>query len=167
MVNQFPFSSDFILLRDAMSQLLSESVVPSGGTRSAGSNGSRAMMRPVPLDVFATTDEAIIIAAVPGLDPQNLEITYTQNTLTLTGSVPNAADSEQGKNATWYAHELWSGQFQRTVTLPFEVDAAKAEATFENGLVHVTLPKAERAKPQKIAITAGSAQPEAIGVSSS
>jgi HSP20 family protein len=167
MVNQFPFSSDFVLLRDAMSQLLSDSVVPSGGTRSTGSNGSRAMMRPVPLDVFATPDEAIIIAAVPGLNPQDLEITYTQNTLTLTGSVPNAADSEQGKNATWYAHELWSGQFQRTVTLPFEIDATKAEATFEKGLVHVTLPKAERAKPQKIAITAGNAQREAIGAGAS
>jgi len=58
---------------------------------------------------------------------------------------------------------LWSGQFQRTVTLPFEVDASKAEATFENGLVRIALPKAEWTKPQKIAITAGSGQQEAIG----
>jgi HSP20 family molecular chaperone IbpA len=54
----------------------------------------------MPLDVYATPDEAIVIAALPGLNPQDLEITYTQNTLTLSGSVPNVADSDQGKNAT-------------------------------------------------------------------
>lgn len=163
MVTQLPFSSDFVLLRDAMSQLLSESFVPSGGARADLGNRSRVMARPVPIDVFATAEEAIVIAAVPGLNPQDLEITYTQNTLTLSGSVPHVAESDQGRNATWYAHEVWSGQFQRTVTLPFEVDAAKAEASFENGLVRVTLPKAERAKPRKIAVIAAGAQQEAIG----
>jgi HSP20 family protein len=165
MVTQFPFGSDLVLLRDAMNQLLQDSFVPSGGSRSGWTNGSQATARPMPWDVYATPEEAIVIAALPGLNPQDLEITYTQNTLTLSGSVPSAVDSEQGKNATWYVHELWSGQFQRTVTLPFEVDATKAEATFENGLVRIALPKAERAKPQKIAIKAGSSQ-EAIGTGS-
>jgi HSP20 family protein len=123
------------------------------------------MARPVPIDVYATPDEAVVIAAVPGLNPEHLEITYTDNTLTLFGSVPGAVDSEQSKNATWYVHELWSGQFQRTVTLPFEVDAGKAEASFEHGIVRITLPKAEWAKPQKIAIKAGSGQ-QAIGTGS-
>ena len=162
MVTQFPFGPDFVLLRDAMNQLLQDSFVPSGGSRSGWGNGSQAMARPVPLDVYATPEEAIVIAAVPGLNPENLEITYTQNTLTLSGSVPNVAESEQGQQATWYLRELWSGQFQRTVTLPFEVDASKAEASFEHGIVRITLPKADWAKPQKIAITAGSGQ-QAIG----
>jgi HSP20 family protein len=166
MVSQFPLSSDFVLLRDAMNQLLTDSFVPSGGTRSGWGSGSPAMARPVPLDVYATPDEAIVIAAVPGVTPEQLEITYTQNTLTLSGSVPSAAESEQGKGATWYVRELWSGQFQRTVTLPFEVDASKAEATFEHGIVRITLPKAEWTKPQKIAIKAGSGQQEAIGAGS-
>ena len=165
MVSQFPFGSDFVLLRDAMNQLLTDSFVPSGGSRSGWGSGSRVMVRPVPLDVYATPDEAIVMAAMPGLNPQDLEITYTQNTLTLSGSVPNVAESEQGQQATWYLRELWSGQFQRTVTLPFEVDASKAEATFEHGIVRITLPKAEWTKPQKIAITAGSGQ-EAIGAGS-
>ena len=104
---------------------------------------------------------------MPGLTPENLDITYTQNTLTLAGSVPNVAESEQGQQATWYVHELASGQFQRTVTLPFEIDASKAEASFENGLVRITLPKEERAKPQKIAIKSGSGQQAAIGTGSS
>ena len=166
MVTQYPFGSDFVLLRDAMNQLLQDSFVPSGGARSGWNNGSRATARPMPLDVYATPEEAIVIAALPGLNPEQLEITHTQNTLTLSGSVPSAVDSEQGKNATWYAHELWSGQFQRTVTLPFEVDASKAEASFEQGIVRITLPKAEWTKPHKIAITAGSGQQEAIGAGS-
>jgi HSP20 family protein len=165
MVNQFPFGSDFVLLRDAMNQLLQDSFIPSGGSRLPWSTGSGAMARPVPIDVYATPDEAVVIAAVPGLNPEHLEITYTDNTLTLFGSVPGAVDSEQSKNATWYVHELWSGQFQRTVTLPFEVDAGKAEASFEHGIVRITLPKAEWAKPQKIAIKAGSGQ-QAIGTGS-
>jgi HSP20 family protein len=167
MVSQFPLSSDFVLLRDAMNQLLTDSFVPSGGGRSGWSNGTRngTTARPMPLDVYATPDEAVVIAAVPGMTPEQLEITYTQNTLTLSGSVPSAAESEQGQQATWYLRELWSGPFQRTVTLPFEVDASKAEATFEHGIVRITLPKAEWTKPQKIAIKAGSGQ-EAIGAGS-
>jgi HSP20 family protein len=160
MVSQFPLSSDFVHLRDAMQQLLQDSFVPSGGSRYGWSTGFRA--RPLPLDVYATPDEAVVIAAVPGMSPEQLEITYTQNTLTLSGSVPSAAESEQGQNATWYLRELWAGQFQRTVTMPFEVDASRAEATFEHGIVRITLPKAERAKPRKIAIKPGSSQ-EAIG----
>ena len=161
MVSQFPLSSDFVHLRDAMQQLLQESFVPSGGSRYGWSTGFRA--GPLPLDVYATPDEAVVIAAMPGMSPENLEITYTQNTLTLSGSVPSAAESEQGQNATWFLRELWSGQFRRTVTLPFEVDASKAEATFEHGIVRITLPKAEWAKPQKIAIRGGTGQQEAIG----
>jgi HSP20 family protein len=158
MVSTFPFNQDFVVLRDAMNQLLEESFVPSRGAR--GSNGTLA--RALPLDVYATQDEAVVIAAVPGMDPQTLEVTFDQNAITLAGTVPNVAESEQGKGATWYLHELWHGQFRRTVTLPFEVDATKAEATFQNGIVRIVLPKAERAKPHKIAIRAASEQQEAI-----
>ena len=160
MVSQFPFGQDFVVLRDAMNQLLEESFVPSRGSRSSGSNGTT--VRPLPLDVYATQEEAVIIAAVPGMSPQDLEVTIDQNVVTLSGTVPTAAESEQGKGATWYLHELWHGQFRRSVTLPFEVDAGKADASFENGIVRIVLPKAERAKPHKIAIKTGSGQQEAI-----
>ena len=161
MVSQFPFGQDFVVLRDAMNQLLEESFVPSRGSRSSsGGNGTR--VRPLPLDVYATQDEAVIIAAVPGMSPQELEVTIDQNVVTLSGTVPTAAESEQGKGATWYLHELWHGQFRRSVTLPFEVDAGKADASFENGIVRIMLPKAERAKPHKISIKSGNGKQEAI-----
>jgi HSP20 family protein len=166
MVSQFPFGQDFVVLRDAMNQLLEESFVPARGARGGGQNGTRAMVRPLPLDVYATQNEAVVIAAVPGMSPQDLEVTIDQNVVTLSGTVPTATESEQGKGATWYLHELWHGQFRRSVTLPFEVEAGQAEATFENGIVRITLPKAERAKPHKIAIRTGSGQQEAIEASS-
>jgi HSP20 family protein len=161
MVSQFPFGQDFVVLRDAMNQLLEESFVPSRGSRSS-SGGNGTMVRPLPLDVYATQDEAVIIAAVPGMSPQELEVTIDQNVVTLSGTVPTAAESEQGKGATWYLHELWHGQFRRSVTLPFEVDAGKADASFENGIVRILLPKAERAKPHKISIKTGNGKQEAI-----
>ena len=162
MVSQFPFGQDFVVLRDAMNQLLEESFVPSRGSRSSGANGT--MVRPLPLDVYATQDEAVIIAAVPGMSPQDLEVTIDQNVVTLSGTVPTAAESEQGKGATWYLQELGHGQFQRIVTLPFEVDATQAKAVFDNGLVRITLPKAARAKPQKIAVSRAEKSRESIPV---
>lgn len=160
MVTQFPLSQELVDLRNAMHQLLEESWVP---RRGAGSfNGIKSMARPLPIDMYATPDQLMVIAAVPGMNPRDLEITYNQNTITLAGSLPTAADSEQGQHATWYLRELWSGQFQRSVTLPFEVDADKAEATFDNGVVRITLPKAEWTKPQKIAISAARRPHEAI-----
>jgi HSP20 family protein len=162
MVSRFPFGSDFVLLQDAMSNLLNESFVPSGGVRegwrNGTSSGARRVARPLPLDVYATPDEAVVIAAVPGMNPQDLEITYHQNTITLSGTVPSATESEQGQQAMWFLHELWHGQFQRSITLPFEVDAEKAEATFEHGIVRLVLPKAETARPRKIAVQAASGE---------
>lgn len=155
MVSSFPFGSDYVVLRDAMNQLLEESFVPSRGSRSGG-NGQ--LVRSLPLDVFATQDAAVVIAAVPGITAEDLDITINQNVVTLSGNLPTAAESEQGKGSTWYLHELWHGPFRRSVTLPFEVDATKAEATFDNGIVRITLPKAERAKPYKIAIRTAESQ---------
>ena len=85
MVSQFPLSSDFVLLRDAMNQLLQDSFVPSGGARSGWSTGTRngTTARPMPLDVYATPDEAIVIAAVPGHESRGSGDHLHQNTLTL------------------------------------------------------------------------------------
>lgn len=161
MVNTFPFGSDFVVLRDAMNQLLEDSFVLTRGPRAGGSASQTA--RPLPLDVYATNDEAVIIAAVPGMNPSDVDVTIDQNVVTLAGTIPTATESEQGKGANWYLHELWHGPFRRSVTLPFEVDASRTEATFENGIVRVVLPKAERARPQKISITTGKGQ-QAIDV---
>ncbi len=163
MINTSPVN-EFVSLRQAVDQLFNDSFVGPyrtlwSRTGSGTANGTTAW--PLPLDVYATSDEFVIVAAVPGMRPEDLDISFHQGTVILSGKVANVAESEQGEASTWYLHELWHGSFRRAVTLPFEVDADKAEATWENGIVRITLPKAEQAKPKKIAIQVG-AQPEAI-----
>ena len=136
--------SDFVSLRDAMDRLFNESFVP--GTR--GATGSSVF----PLDVYATEEAMTILAAVPGIDPSALDISIEKGQVTIKGEVPDVASSEEGRNATWYLHELPRGEFQRSLSVPFEVDAGKAEATFENGMLRLTLPKAETARPRQIKV---------------
>ena len=70
-------------------------------------------------------------------------------------------DANEAKNVTWYVHEVGSGTYRRSVTLPFPIDADQVQARFDDGIVRVILPKAERARPRRIAIH--TRQPEAIG----
>ena len=168
MIGTTPFTSDFVSLRDAMDRLFAESFVssPFRTLWSQGGNWAGGAY-PLPLDVYATGDEVVLIAAVPGARPEDVEVSINQGTVTLTGKLANAAEAEDAKRATWYLHELWYGPFQRTVSLPMEVDAAKAEAIFADGILKIRLPKAEQAKPRKIEVrVAEPAAPQAVGAGS-
>jgi HSP20 family protein len=156
-----PRFTDLLNLAHTVDQLTGQQW---GGSPAGHRNGASSAV-PMPIDVYATGDAAVLIAAVPGMQPEDLDLTVHQNTVTLSGTVRSAADAEETRQATWYVSELGSGTYQRSVTLPFPIDAEHAEATFEHGLVRVTLPKAESAKPKKIAIS-GSAKNEAITESS-
>jgi HSP20 family protein len=162
MVTRFPVAEEFVSLRDAMDRLLSDSFVggPFRSFWSPAGNGTNRM--PLPLDVYATSDEVVLIAAVPGLGPDDIEITINQGTITLSGKTPNVAQSEEAKNATWYLHELPHGSFTRSVSLPIEVEASKADATFEQGILRLRLPKAEQAKPRQIKVRVTGPETEAI-----
>lgn len=154
MANQFPLTSDVVSLREAMDRLLSESFVGSPFRALwTASNGGQQL--PLPIDAYATADEVVIIAAAPGIAPEDIEITWNQGTVTLRGHLPNVANSEEGKSATWFVHELPSGTFQRSISLPVDVDADKAKASFEHGMLKLTLPKAETAKPKQIKVQRG------------
>ncbi|MGD9711166.1 MAG: Hsp20/alpha crystallin family protein [Thermomicrobiales bacterium] len=157
MVSRYPASSDYVSLRDAMDRLVTDAF--GGNWRTLWQSGDGLTTRlSLPMDVYATGDAIVLIASVPGLRPDDIEVTINKNTITLAGEIPNVAASEDARDATWYLHELPSGSFSRSVTLPVEVDAAQADATFENGVLKLVLPKAETAKPRKIEIR----RPEAI-----
>ena len=166
-----PFAN-FAAMSETMDRLFNESFWNSpfrtlwASTWPGSGTGNGYTTWPLPLDVYATQDEVVIIAAVPGLGPDDVQITYNQGVVSFSGQLPNVASSEEGKNATWYLHELPYGSFQRAVTLPFEIDAEAAEATFQHGVLHLRLPKAEQARPKqiKVRVAAGAGQPaEAIG----
>ncbi|MEJ7837231.1 MAG: Hsp20/alpha crystallin family protein [Thermomicrobiales bacterium] len=165
MATRFPVSSvvnDVVSLRQVMDRALSESFAP-GRTRTVWSSSkSSRSQAPVTLDVYATDDEAIVLAAVPGVDPANIDISIEKNTLTLKGEYANNSGSDQARSATWYLHELPWGTFQRSLTLPWDIDVDAADATFEHGLLRLTLPKSQAAKPKQIRVRVESNQPSAI-----
>ena len=105
-----------------------------------------------PVDVFATGDAFMVIASVPGLGPDDLEVTIADNVVTMSGTVPNVARSTEAEGATWYLHEIGHGQIRRSIMLPGDVNADEVDATFENGILRLRLPKAEAARPRRIEV---------------
>jgi HSP20 family protein len=165
-----PLLNEFAGLRNAIDQLFGEN--PFGDTFntlwSRAESSGWSVARPMPLDVYATDDAVVIVAAVPGMQPDDLQLTVQQNTLTLSGHVRGVAESQEAKGASWYLHEVPSGAYRRSLTLPFAVDADHANATFEHGILRVVLPKTEAAKPKRIEINGGSTrQTQAIGAGTS
>lgn len=154
MVTRSPFVEDFVNLRETVDRLFNETSPFRGLWASTVANGNRAAL---PLDVYVTDEQAVILAAVPGVDPSQIEITVDKGTVTISGEVPNVAASEDAKGAQWYIHELPSGSFRRSLSIPVEFDVAKAEATFAHGMLRLTLPKSERAKPRQIKINVAGA----------
>jgi len=100
-----------------------------------------------------TSEEGVIIAAeLPGCNPDAIELAVVGDTLTITGA---REPEEVAENATYHRRERGCGKFQRSLQLPFEVEAGKVEATFDKGVLHISLPRAEASKPKKIAIKIG------------
>ena len=104
------------------------------------------------VDVMETENEFLLVADLPGVDPAKLDVTVTEgNQLTIQGE--RAAPEVKG--AAWVRQERPSGSFTRVVGLPALVDADKVEARYEQGVLRLTLPKHEAAKPRKIQVQAG------------
>ena len=154
-----PLTGSWIDLDRVFDRLLTETI---GGSRSQASRTNGVMSQPMPVDLYATDDEAVLIAALPGVRSEDLNLSIHENTVTISGKIFDAAKSQEAKGATWYLRELWSGQFQRSVTLPFPIDSDRVNADFEDGILKVTLPKIEQAKPKKITIRGSESPKEAI-----
>lgn len=134
---------EMVSLRDMMSRLLEESLVPSWAW------GPRTEERAwrLPLDVYATDDEIVIQAAVPGLKPEDVEITLEGDTLTIKGEFKAPLE-----NVNYLLQERGYGVFVRTLTLNIPVEADKATARFENGLLTLVLPKVQAVRPRVIKV---------------
>jgi len=133
-----------VTMREAMDRLFNDTYVPARG-RGRGQEQER-MIR-LPLDAYVTPGEIVILANMPGLNPEDVEITIEGDTLTIKGE--RHAPLE---NVDYVLQERAFGQFQRTLNINIPVDADKAEAKFENGLLTLTVPKAEAVKPKTIQV---------------
>ncbi len=102
------------------------------------------------MDLYETDDAVVVKMALPGVDPDKVEIRIAGDMLTIRGRVEEDVVEE---GATYYVRERRAGAFSRTIQLPVPVVADEAEAVFENGVLTLTLPKAEEVRPKTIAIT--------------
>jgi len=105
----------------------------------------------LPVDVMMKNDEYIITAAVPGLKPEELQVEVVGDVVTLRGET--FTEQKEEKN-DYLLQERRYGKFARTITLPTELDSAKAEAAVENGVLTLRVPKAEASKPKAIKVKA-------------
>ncbi len=103
----------------------------------------------VPLDVIQTEGEVIVKATTPGVKPEDIEISITGDVLNIRGDVAEERDEEGHR---YHMRERRYGSFSRTISLPAKIDADKAKAEFENGVLTLTLPKIEEIKPKAIEV---------------
>lgn len=133
---------EMLTLREAMDRLFDESFVR--GSTSANGYG-------LALDVQIDKDDYVVRANVPGLKPEDLHIEVVDNTVTVRGEIKS---ERQEKQENYLLQERRYGQFSRSISLPTAVNPAKAEATIEQGVLTLRVPKAEEAKPKAITIKA-------------
>jgi len=113
--------------------------VPAPWTREI--TGPEAEWHPA-VELFETGHEVVIKAALPNIDPQQVDITITNEAVTFKGS----RNRGEQQDCTYYLRELRYGAFLRTVPLPTEVKTAEATASYSEGMLEVRLPKSDRAK---------------------
>jgi HSP20 family protein len=137
---------EMMTLRDAMDRLFDEAF-----TRpfSLG-NGGWAASSPA-IDMYQTNDDVVVKAAMPGIRPDEVQINVTGDMLTLKGETKQV---EEKKDKTYHVREQRWGSFERSVMLPTAVMADKAKAEFDNGILTITLPKAEEVRPKTITVKA-------------
>jgi HSP20 family protein len=101
------------------------------------------------MNIWSDADGVLVTAELPGVNLDELDIAVQGNTLTLKGSRPRP---EMNEEMIVHRQERSYGQFRRVLQLPFEVEANAVEAAYENGVLQITLPRAESAKPKKIEV---------------
>jgi len=134
---------DMMTLREAMDQLFDDAF-----TRPHSTSG--VSLSPA-IDLYQTADDVVVKASLPGLKAEDVEISVESNVLTLRGEFNQESEK---KEATYHIRERRSGAFERSVMLPTDVQTDKAKADFEDGILTITLPKAETVKPKTITIKA-------------
>jgi HSP20 family protein len=101
-------------------------------------------------DLIDRDNEIVVRAELPGVEKDDLDLTVTDNTVTIKGETKKEEKEEKGD---YYRSETSRGSFMRTFALPSEVDGSKANAEFKNGILELTLPKVEKSKRHSIKIS--------------
>ena len=111
----------------------------------------------MPIDIEQTKDSVVVKASLPGVKLEEIDISVTDNVLTLKGETKA---EEETKEAEYVYKESFSGEFSRSMKLPQGLDTEKAEGTMEDGILTLTIPRLEEAKPKSIKVKATSSKKE-------
>jgi len=111
--------------------------------------GRAAAVKYPPVNVFTSEEDVVVTSELPGVNPEDVDLTITGDVLTLKGT---RRRQEIGEGQTWHRRERGYGDFYRTIQLPYNVDSAKVEAKYNKGILRITLPRAEADKPRKISV---------------
>ena len=110
-----------------------------------------SVSRQTPVDLYRDGDTYVLSADMPGIDPQSVDVDIEGKTLTI-----SAKRAQRGSDSvTWLARERSAGEFSRRFTLGDGVDCSAISATYDNGVLNVSIPVSERSKPRKVAVTVG------------
>jgi HSP20 family protein len=141
-----PFA-EMTAMRSMMDRLFDQSF---GRFPALARNGEELGSATLGLDVYETGEDLVVKAAVPGIDPKDIDISVDDDILTIKGEFDQRDEvNEDG----WLRRELRYGSFHRQLRLPPTVDAEKAQATFEHGVMKLTLPKKPEARSRSFKIT--------------
>ena len=135
---------DMLSMRTAMDRFFDDEFRPFQWLSGAYSGPS------LPLDVTTNADSVTIEAALPGIRPDDVDITVENGAVTISGKTADERSADEG---SYVLQEIRRGSFSRTVTLPSGLEPDKARATFENGILRLEIPKAEQLKPRQIKIS--------------
>jgi HSP20 family protein len=148
-ITRFDPLGEMVSLRSAMDRLFEDSFVSPLTWRTIAGNGDGVAP---PIDVHETPDEIVVTAALPGMKAEDLDITITGQNLTLRGELK--ADEKVARDQYLYRERRY-GTFSRSLQLPVRVEGDKADASFNDGVLTLRIPKAEEVKPRQIRIHAG------------
>lgn len=143
---------DFVNMADAMNRVRSAQAYDyahNGGHNGDQNGEPREQVRRLPLDAWANEETFFIKAYLPGINPDDVEITFEGEELTIGGSYPAGEEEVE-----YVKTELYHGKFARTLTFNLPVNVDEIEATFENGVLTLAVPKAEEILPKRIAVHA-------------
>lgn len=105
------------------------------------------------LNIWANEEVAIVTTELPGVKLEDLEITAQGKTIGIKGARKEGGEGDEGMR--YLRRERPEGEFSRSIELPFQIDAGRVEAKLANGVLRITLPRAENDKPRKISVNAG------------
>jgi HSP20 family protein len=131
-------------LREAMDRLFDDAFTRPINLRDGGWSSPA-------IDMYQTDDEVVVKAALPGFKADEVQINITGDVLTIRGEMQH---EEEKQERAWHIREQRWGSFERSVALPTTVTSDKASADFENGILTISLPKAEEVKPKTITVKA-------------